>query len=128
MASTGFRDLEVWRRAILLVEHCYRATTQFPKSELYGISLQLRRAAISIAANVAEGHSRRTTRAFLNHVNIALGSQGEVETLLEIADRLGYLASNDKSRLTDDVDHVGRLLHGLRRALESRSAQELVAR
>ncbi len=104
----------------MLVEHCYRATMLFPKSELYGITAQLRRAAVSIAANVAEGHSRRTTRAFLNHVNIALGSQGEVETLLEIAERLGYLASDEKRRLTDDVNAVARLLHGLRNALESR--------
>jgi len=122
MASTGFRELEVWRRAISLVEHCYRVTMLFPKSELYGITGQLRRAAISIAANVAEGHSRRTTRAFLNHVNIALGSQGEVETLLEIAERLGYLAPDEKRRLTNEVNEVARLLHGLRNGLESKLA------
>ena len=103
-----------------LVEHCYRSTTEFPKSELYGVTGQLRRAAVSIPANLAEGHSRRTTKAYLNHVNIALGSQGELDTLLEVASRLGYLARDEKDSLATTSNAVGRLLHGLRKALEAK--------
>ncbi len=82
------------------------------------LQAQLRRAAVSIPSNVAEGDSRRTTKAYLNHVNIALGSQGELETLLEVAARLGYLPPGDMERLTKDLTTIARLLHGLRIALE----------
>jgi four helix bundle protein len=120
MHLIGYRELEVWRAAMSLVEHCYRVTRKFPTSELYGVAAQLRRAAVSIPSNVAEGYSRRTTKAYLNHVNIALGSQGELETLLEVAARLGYLPPGDMERLTKDLTTIARLLHGLRRALEAK--------
>ena len=90
----------------------------FPREEAYGLTSQLRRAAVSIPANIAEGYCRRRTRVYANHVSIALGSHGEVETLVEIAHRLGYL--NDANRVIVDqqLASVGRLLHALFEALE----------
>ena len=86
-----YRDLDVWKSGMTLVEQCYRNTASFPQSELYGLTSQLRRAAVSIPANVAEGHCRGTTKAYANHVNIARGSHGELETCIELAFRLGLL-------------------------------------
>jgi len=101
-----------------LVEQCYRTTEALPKSELYGLTSQLRRAAISIPTNLAEGHSRRTTRAYLNHVSIAIGSQAELETCIELARRLGFLAPHVSDALLASAQSVGRLLYGLHRALD----------
>ena len=100
-----------------LVEACYNTTRAFPGSELYGLTSQLRRAAVSIPSNVAEGHGRRTTKAYLNHVSIAIGSHAEFATCIELADRLGFLSSTDRARIVNQSDSVGRLLYGLHRAL-----------
>lgn len=118
--ASGFtyRDLEAWQQGMRLVEQCYRTTRAFPQTELYGLTSQFRRAAVSIPANIAEGHCRRTTRAYLNHINIALGSHGELETYLELSSRLGFLGPHERVALADLTDSVGRLLNGLRRALE----------
>ena len=113
-----YSDLDVWKRGMDLVEHCYRITASFPKSEQYGLTSQIRRAAISIPSNLAEGHCRRSTKAFSNHVSIALGSHAEVETCIEIAARLGMLQVCDKRSTLEKSDSVGRLLNGLHRALE----------
>lgn len=84
-AIKSYRDLEVWQKAMLLAESCYRWTEEFPKREIYGLASQLRRAAVSIASNIAEGNSRRSRQAYLNHLSITLGSQSEVETQVELA-------------------------------------------
>jgi four helix bundle protein len=100
------------------VEHCYRATAVFPRAELYGLTSQIRRAAVSIPSNLAEGDRRGTTPAYLNHVRIALGSHGELETCLELACRLGFLPSADIKALSARLESIGRLLNGLHRSLE----------
>jgi four helix bundle protein len=117
---SSYRDLDVWVRAVELVEQCYRVTSTFPASERYGITSQIRRAAVSIPANIAEGHSRGTTRAYLNHVGIALGSQGELETCIEISARLGFLSGPDRDALDGANRVVGRMLNGLHRGLIDR--------
>jgi len=104
-----------------LVERCYKATALLPASELYGLTTQLRRAAVSIPSNVAEGHCRRSTRAYANHVSIALGSHGEVETLIELACRLGFLNAKAREAFDLRTDSVGKLLSGLFRSIEERS-------
>jgi four helix bundle protein len=104
------RDLIVWKQGIALVVECYRLTDRFPPSELYGLTNQLRRAALSIPANVAEGHCRRETKPFRHHVSIAIGSHGELETCFELAFRLGFLSESDKSHVLTLSDSVGRLL------------------
>ena len=110
-----------------LVEDCYRVTTSFPKTELYGLTSQLRRAAVSIPSNLAEGHCRRSTGAYLNHVSIALGSHGELQTCVEIAIRLGFLAETERALLIAKGDTVGRLLYGLYKSLDSKEFEQWVA-
>ena len=117
MPILTYRDLEVWKQGMDLVEECYKITTSFPKYELYGLTSQLRRAVISIPSNVAEGRSRKSTKAFRNHVSIALGSHGELETCLELATRLGFMSPADKLRVLKRCDAVGRMLSGLHQAL-----------
>ena len=85
------RDLKVWQKSMDLVVECYRQTDQFPKSELYGLTSQIRRAAVSISSNIAEGKGRRSTGSYLYSLNISYGSLLEVETQIEIAARLNYL-------------------------------------
>src|SRR4051812_24090611 len=88
-----YRELKVWQAGMDLVEVVYAVTRTFPRDELFGLTAQARRAAISVPLNIAEGACRRTTGAFLNHVSIALGSHAELETCLEIAMRLKYMPS-----------------------------------
>src|SRR5215469_5627379 len=102
------------------VERCYTVTAAFPKSELYGLTSQLRRAAVSIPTNIAEGQCRKKIAVYANHLNIALGSHGEVETCIEIASRLKFVSTEDKKRLMSHCDSAGRLLNGLYRSLEDR--------
>ncbi len=115
-----FRELDVWNCSMSLVLLCYRLSESFPRSEQFGLTAQLRRAAASVPANIAEGHNRRSQRAYLNHVNIALGSQAEVDTLLELAQRLKYLSEAQIQRVRPDLDRTGQMLHGLSRSLERR--------
>jgi four helix bundle protein len=115
--SFTYHELDVWKQGMDLVEQCYLETASSPRSELYGLTSQLRRAAVSIPANVAEGHWRWTTKAYANHVSIAMGSHGELETYIELGCRLGYLSADARARMLRVSDSVGRLLNGLHRAL-----------
>ena len=87
MSIKSYCELEVWQKAMDLVVECYRTGERFPKTEVYGLTSQLRRAAVSVAANFAEGQGRSHTREFLNHLSMAYGSLMEVETHLQIAGR-----------------------------------------
>ncbi len=117
MAVHSHRDLLVWQKAVELVLGCYAATKQFPREELFGLTSQLRRAASSVAANIAEGRGRGTTTGFLNFLWIASGSLTELDTHLVIAFRLGYLEEQQFRELESRVEEVGRMLTGLRRSL-----------
>lgn len=119
-----FRDLEAWQLSMKLVEEIYRTTATFPKSELYGLTSQVRRAAVSIPSNVAEGHCRPTTGAYAHHVGIAMGSHGEVETCVEIAVRLGFLPGSEKERLLATTERVGPILNRLHHSLELKIARQ----
>jgi len=99
----------------------YRLTASLPKHELFGLTSQIRRAAVSIPANVAEGHNRRSRRAFHYHVTIALGSQAELGTLLELVEDLGYRNASAMKDIKEEVVRVGMMLHALARALERTS-------
>ena len=109
--------------SVELVVLVYRLTEPFPRIEQFGLVSQMRRAAVSIPANIAEGNSRLSLPSYLHHVNIALGSHGELRALVEIASRLGYLTTMDAANISPLIDHTGRLLSGLRRALKDRSAR-----
>ena len=104
------------------VEVCYRVTASFLRAEKFELARQLRRSAISIPSNVAEGHSRRSTGAYLNHLGVSLGSQAELETQIELSRRLGFLTSAEAREIKDLTAQVGRLLQGLIRALEARNS------
>jgi four helix bundle protein len=100
-----------------IVEAVYRITSGFPKSELYGLTSQVRRAAVSVPSNIAEGHARASTKDYLNHISMAQGSVAEVQTQLEIACRLGYLSSPELKPVLDQAAILSRQLHALRDAL-----------
>ena len=110
------RKLLVWQEAIKLVEMVYRETSRFPLDELYGLQTQMRRSAVSIPANIAEGAGRTTLKELLHSLGIASGSRAELDTHLHIAYRLGYVAAN--SELVAQLDRVARLLTGLRKSLK----------
>jgi four helix bundle protein len=105
-----------------LVEETYRLTQSFPKKEVYALSSQMRRAAVSIPANIAEGHARESTKEFLHYISIALGSLAELETHLILAGRLSYLEERDVSTTLSEADELGRMLRGLQKALKSKLA------
>ncbi len=89
----SYRELDVWQKAMDLVVACYEASGDFPNYEIYGLTSQLRRAAVSVPANIAEGRGRQHTAEFIQHLSIATGSLAELETHIEIAQRLGYIDS-----------------------------------
>jgi four helix bundle protein len=117
-----YTDLVAWRKAMDLVEEVYRLTKSFPKEELYGLSSQLRRSAVSIPSNVAEGHCRNGRREFVHHLSIALGSLGDVETQVLIAQRLGYIDESASTNAAALASETGRLLVGLMHSLEKHAA------
>ncbi|MEQ1760622.1 MAG: four helix bundle protein [Vicinamibacterales bacterium] len=114
----SFRDLLVWREAMSLVEDVYRATQSFPTEERYGLSSQLRRAAVSIPSNIAEGSQRKYAKVFVHFLRIALGSRAEVAVQIEIAKRLNLVSVAEHQMLAQRTDAVGRMLNGLISALE----------
>jgi four helix bundle protein len=120
MAVRGFKGLLVWQKSMDLVEEIYRLTQGFPKQEMYGLSSQVQRAAVSVAANIAEGNGRDSTREYIHHLAFSLGSLAEVETFLEIARRLGYAKSSLTSGLEARCDEIGKMLRGLQKALRAK--------
>ena len=112
-ATNSFRDLRVWQEAMALVEEVYCLTRGFPADERFGLSAQLRRAAVSIPSNIGEGARRKREKVYLHHLDIALGSQGEVDVQLELARRLGLCSVVDYRRVRQRVDRIGRMLNGL---------------
>jgi four helix bundle protein len=120
MAIETYRDLDTWQACMTAVEQTYLVTRQFPIEERFGLTSQARRAAVSMPSNVVEGWCRRSTGTYINHVSIALGSHGELETCLEIGRRLKYLAQSDFDASMQAVDRAGQLLNGLLRSLEAK--------
>jgi four helix bundle protein len=118
-ARNSHKDLILWRKAMDLATEAHRLTRQMPRHETFGLVSQIRRAAVSIPSNIAEGSARRSTREFLAFLHIARGSSAELETQLHIARNVGYLAEQDLESALSRVDEVGRLLNavivGLRR-------------
>ncbi len=122
MAVQHYRELVVWQKAIVLVEQLYRATNSFPKTEIYALTNQIRRAAVSIPSNIAEGQGRNSTRDFLHFLSVAQGSLLELETQITIAERLGYFDKKQEKVLLDSTAEVSRMLSGLRTSLNKKLA------
>jgi four helix bundle protein len=110
----GYKDLIAWQKAMELVTAVYKVTQEFPKQELYGLTSQLRRAAVSIPSNLAEGQGRNSPREFYHFVGQARGSLLELETQLQIAHTLGYLSEHSLKRLLASTDEISRMLNGLK--------------
>ena len=113
MAVRNFRDLEVWNRGKAIVTEIYRATSVFPRTEMFGLTSQIRRAAISVPANIAEGFNRYHTRDYRRFLFIALGSCGELETETEISCELGYLDQDRTEHLIKQIVREAKMLRGL---------------
>ena len=113
-------DLIAWQEAIRLVEIVYRDTSRFPREETFGLKTQMRRAAVSVPSNIAEGSARKTTGELIQFLGIARGSLAELETQFVLAERLGFLVET-KDAITQ-VNRVGKLVSALMRSLQRRAA------
>jgi four helix bundle protein len=118
---SSYRDLKVWQDAMTLAERCYVTTQSFPRSETFGLVAQIRRAASSVPANIAEGYGRGSTPSFIQFLRIAQGSLKELETHLLLAERVQMLADATGKELLAICDEIGRMLRSMIRALQNRS-------
>ncbi len=115
-----YENLDAWKEATNLAVRIYQITRAFPREEVYGITSQIRKAAVSISSNIAEGAGRKSKKDFRQFVHVASGSLNEVESLLHICFRLDFVESNTYQDLKEDVDKVGRLIGGLIRYLDGK--------
>ncbi len=115
----SYRDLIVWQEAMVLAEVSYRLTAKLPKEETYGLSAQIRRSAVSIPSNIAEGYARETTGSYVQFLRTARGSLRELETQLILCQRVGMLDGTDVDAALEKCDSIGRMLHGLIRSLQA---------
>lgn len=116
---TTYKDLIVWQKGIELVNEIYVVTRIFPKEEMFGLTNQLRRAAISIPANIAEGWGRSSTKNYVQFIKISLGSLFELETLIIIAKDQNYLEEQIMNKISVEITEIGKMLNKLIRNLEN---------
>jgi four helix bundle protein len=121
LAMRPHEKLEVWSLAMDFVVEVYRSTEAFPKEEKFGLTSQIRRAAVSVPANIAEGAARQSSKEFIYFLSNAQGSASELETELTIAYRLGYLAQSRYSELLAMLDKIGRMITGLSQHLQRKA-------
>jgi len=122
--TQGYRDLVVWQQAMdVAVETC-RLTSSFPKEEMFGLTSQMRRAAVSIASNIAEGEGRKSKNEFSHFLGIALGSKSELETQLILSERVSLLKATDTEQIKKSLDDIGKMLTALRRKIGSQKNVE----
>ena len=123
--AKSFRDLKVWNLAIDLTTLIYALSADFPKSEIYGLSSQMRRAAVSIASNIAEGSARGTKKDFKQFVMIARGSTCELQTQLLIAGRLGFASEQTVEELIGKANEIASMLSGLSKYLSETRTKKI---
>jgi four helix bundle protein len=114
----SFRDLDVWKLGMEIVGDVYEVTKSFPKEEVYGLISQMRRAAVSIASNIAEGFNRYHNKEYKQFLYIALGSCAELETQIEVSMSLGYITQTQRDKIIEKLDHEGRMLKSLIKCLK----------
>ena len=117
----SYRDLKVWKDAMTLAEACYGETRSFPREEMFGLTSQIRRAATSVAANIAEGHGRETPGSFVQFLRVAQGSLKELETHVILSNRVGHLNTPSADRLLARCDDLGKMVRALIRSLQKSS-------
>ena len=115
----GYRDLKVWQLAMEMAEEIYRLSAGFPKHEVYGLTSQLQRAAISIPSNIAEGQARNSNKEFFHFLGIARGSLAELETQIMLAQRLGYMSAGTASLALEKAEEIGKMLKGLQKTVST---------
>jgi four helix bundle protein len=127
MAGKPHKRLEAWRKSMDLVVRIYQATARFPAEERFGLVSQIRRAALSVPSNVAEGAARGSSRFFTSALQIARASLSELDTQIIIAQRLGYLSERELEGLTASVEEIERIVNGLISSVRRRLAAGVVA-
>ena len=113
----SYKDLDIWKKGIELVKNIYQITECFPKSEMYGLTSQLRRCAVSIPSNVAEGFRRQYSKEFKQFLSVAIGSAAELETQIIIAKELNYIDTQTEAKVLETVDHLSRMIFNLNKKL-----------
>ena len=113
----NYRDLAVWQRAMELAALVYKLTARLPREEIYGLSSQLQRAAVSIPSNIAEGHARESTKEYLRYLLVSRGSMAELETQLLLCQKLRLLSEEDVEHALIVSDEIGRMIRGLQKSL-----------
>ena len=116
---TTYKDLIVWQKSIELVNEVYAVTRRFPKEEMFGLTNQIRRAAVSIPANIAEGWGRSSTKNYVQFIKISLGSLFELETLIIIAQDQSYIEEHVKNKTSEEIAEIGKMLNKLMQNLEN---------
>jgi four helix bundle protein len=120
MRMKTFRDLIIWQKSMELVVKIYQTTADFPRNEEFGLKSQMRRAVVSIPSNIAEGQSRNHEKEFVQFLHVALGSLSELETQIELSERLNLLALPKAQKTLDTCSEIGKMLHGLCNALKAK--------
>jgi four helix bundle protein len=115
----SYKDLIVWQKGIELVNELYTVTKGFPKEEMFGLTNQIRRAAVSVPANIAEGWGRNSTKNYIQFIRISIGSLYEIETQLMISNNQSYITNQQKSALSARIDELGKMLNTLLKRLDN---------
>lgn len=121
MAISSYRDLTVWQKGMDLAEACYRLTASFPREEVFGMTSQIRRAAVSVPANIAEGWGRDGKGEFVQFLRIAQGSLKELETHLLLTERVGLATAQSTRPILDTAEELGKMLRMLYRSIQRRA-------
>ena len=119
----GYRDLLVWQKGISVVKRIYELTSSFPHDEKFGLTSQMRRSAVSVPSNIAEGQARKSTREFIQFISNAEGSLAELDTQLVLSQELNLINAIDASKLATEIDELRRMLNSLRRRLAEARAK-----
>jgi len=118
MKIKNYKDLDIWKRSIGVVENIYKITKNFPKEEMYGLTSQLRRSAVSIPSNIAEGFARFSNKEYKHFLFISLGSCAELSTQIIIALRLGYFENKEADKLLNEIDEISKMTMSLIKKLD----------
>ena len=110
MGMHNFRELKIWQRSMTLAEEVYKATSTFPKEEIYGLTSQLRRCAVSVPSNISEGSGRATNRQFKHFLEFSMGSCNEIQTQIDLANRFKYVTKEENERIIDEALQVYKMI------------------
>ena len=116
----SYKELDIWTKGISFVKEIYKLTKNFPKEELYGLTNQLRRASVSVPANIAEGWGRESSKSFISFLKISRGSLFEVDTLILIAESLKYIDNKDLIKLQNEIELLGKMINSLINKIENK--------